>query len=72
MAKRSGRKSKASPSRKRAARAPDGGGDIPRKESIVAVDTLKSPKGRVYSILETDQADPYDEPPPTRKRRLKR
>jgi hypothetical protein len=34
--------------------------EIPQKESILAVDTLISPKGKRYAVLETDQMDPYD------------
>jgi hypothetical protein len=37
---------------------------VPRKESIVSVGTITSPKGRRYTILETDQLDPYDDPQP--------
>jgi hypothetical protein len=34
--------------------------EIPRKESIISVSTLTSPKGKRYAVLETDQMDPYD------------
>jgi hypothetical protein len=43
--------------------------DIPNKASIVATETLVSPKGRRYTILETDQADPYDDPAGKEKKR---
>lgn len=43
--------------------------DIPNKASIVATDRLVSPKGRRYTILETDQADPYDDPVGKEKKR---
>jgi hypothetical protein len=38
------------------------GVELPGKESIVATDTLISPKGRRYTIIETNQMDPYDSP----------
>jgi hypothetical protein len=46
--------------------------EIPRKTSIVATDTLVSPKGRRYTILETDQRDPYDDPGDGRRKRRRR
>jgi hypothetical protein len=53
-------KRRASASHKRIAKQP-ASREIPRKGSIVAVSTITSPKGRHYTILETDQADPYDD-----------
>jgi|KBSMisStaDraftv2_1062788.scaffolds.fasta_scaffold147041_2 hypothetical protein len=50
------------PGRKRTAGLPRTPREIPRKASIVAVDTITSPKGGRYTILETDQMDPYDDP----------
>ena len=55
-------KRKRGPGRKRSAEPPRGTRDIPREKSIVAVDTITSPKGGRYAILETDQMDPYDDP----------
>jgi hypothetical protein len=52
-------KRRASASHKRIAKQP-ASREIPRKGSIVAVSTITSPKGRHYTILETDQMDPYD------------
>jgi hypothetical protein len=42
--------------------------NIPDKASNVATDTLTMPDGTRYTILETNQTDPYD-PPPRRGRR---
>jgi hypothetical protein len=39
--------------------------NIPDKASIVATDTLTMPDGTRYTILKTNQTDPYD-PPPSR------
>ena len=55
-------KQKRGPGRKRTTKPPRTTRDIPRKKSIVAVDTITSPKGGRYTILETDQMDPYDDP----------
>jgi hypothetical protein len=65
MCKFGEQKQRRSPGRKGAAKPQRAGREIPRKESIVAVDTVTSPKGRRYTILETDQMDPYDHPTPT-------
>jgi hypothetical protein len=62
MPKREERKRSASPGRKPTAKPQRAGRDIPRKESIVSVESFISPKGRRYTILETNQADPYDHP----------
>jgi len=62
MPKRGEQKRRPSPGRKRTAEPPRAAHEIPRKKSIVAVDTITSPKGRRYTILETDQMDPYDDP----------
>jgi hypothetical protein len=62
MAKRGEQKRHPSPDRKRTDKSPRGTREIPGRKSIVAVDTITSPKGRRYTILETDQMDPYDDP----------
>jgi hypothetical protein len=62
MPKHGEQKRRPSPRRKRTAEPPRATHEIPRKKSIVAVDTITSPKGRRYTILETDQMDPYDDP----------
>ena len=36
--------------------------EIPEKRSIVSTDAFTSPKGRRYTIIETNQTDPYDAP----------
>jgi hypothetical protein len=69
MSKRSEKKLRRSPRRDRSVGAPRGGVEIPRKTSIVATDTLVSPKGQRYAILETDQVDPYDKPAGKEKKR---
>ena len=43
--------------------------NIPDKATVVATDTLTMPDGTRYTILETDQTDPYDPPPKRRRRR---
>jgi hypothetical protein len=43
--------------------------NIPDKATVVATDTLTMPDGARYTILETDQTDPYDTPPKRRSRR---
>ena len=40
--------------------------NIPDKATVVATDTLTMPDGARYTILETDQTDPYDPPPKRR------
>lgn len=40
--------------------------NIPDKASVVATDTLTMPDGTLYTILKTDQTDPYDPPPKRR------
>jgi hypothetical protein len=35
---------------------------MPDADSVVAEKTLRSPKGKVYRILVTDQMDAYDKP----------
>jgi len=42
--------------------------NIPDKATVVATDTLIMPGGARYTILETDQTDPYDPPPKRRGR----
>ncbi|MEA2345995.1 MAG: hypothetical protein QOF63_4164 [Thermoanaerobaculia bacterium] len=43
--------------------------NIPDKATVVATDTLTMPDGARYTILKTDQTDPYDTPPKRRSRR---
>ena len=43
--------------------------DIPNKASIVATETFTSPKGKQYTILQTNQMDPYDVPNESRRKR---
>ena len=62
MSKRGVQKRHSSSDGKRTAKPPRATREIPRKKSIVAVDTIMSPKGKRYTILETDQMDPYDDP----------
>jgi hypothetical protein len=70
MPKRSGKKTPhRAPRQERSTKAPRGVNDIPNKASIVATDTFVSPKGRRYTILETDQTDPYDVPAGQEKKR---
>jgi len=40
--------------------------NIPDKASVGATDTRKMPDGTRYTILKTDQTDPYDPPPKRR------
>jgi len=54
---------------RRAGKARGAARDIPNKASIIATDTLIAPDGRRYTILETNQTDPYDSPNPPRPRR---
>jgi hypothetical protein len=42
---------------------------MPDPASIVEERTFVSPKGRRYTILRTDQMDPYDVPQPPRRKR---
>jgi hypothetical protein len=44
-------------------------GKHPDKATVVATDTLTMPDGARYTILETDQTDPYDPPPKRPSRR---
>ena len=53
--------------RKRRVKPRDSLANIPDKATVVATDTLTMPDGTRYTILETDQTDPYD-PPPKRRR----
>ena len=43
--------------------------NIPDKATVVATDTLTMPDGTRYTVLKTDQTDPYDTPPKRRSRR---
>lgn len=69
MPKGSKHKRGASPSQKRSANTRNEARDIPRKTSIVSIDTLKSPKGHTYTILKTDQIDPYEKRRPAGRKR---
>ena len=60
------RRKSVKPRRRRAKPMPS---DIPNKASIIATDTLVMPGGRRYTIVETDQTDPYDVAPKGGKRR---
>lgn len=53
--------------KKRRAKPRDPLANIPDKATVVATDTLIMLDGARYTILETDQTDPYD-PPPKRRR----
>lgn len=35
---------------------------LPAKDSIISEETFKSPKGKVYRIIKTNEMDEYDEP----------
>jgi hypothetical protein len=53
-------------------RAPRGAArEIPSKDTIIGRQTLIAPDGTRYTILETNQTDPYD-PPTSGKRQRKR
>jgi hypothetical protein len=69
MATRSGRKRRSPPGAKRVAKAGRTRRDIPDKATIVSTETFKSPKGRTYTIIETDQMDPYDDRTESRRRK---
>jgi hypothetical protein len=56
------------PGRKRDSGSGRAGNGIPSKSTIVSTDTFISPKGRRYTILETDQTDPYDVPADSKKK----
>jgi hypothetical protein len=45
---------------------------VPDADSVIAEKTLKSPKGRVYRILVTDQMDAYDKPQKARTSRSRK
>ena len=34
----------------------------PKRESVLSETPFKSPKGRTYRIIRTDERDPYDKP----------
>ena len=59
------------PVRKRTAKKQRADSKIPSKSTIVSTATLISPKGRRYSILETNQMDPYDNPKTSARTRRK-
>lgn len=61
---------KSSKARRRRVKPRDPLANIPDKATIVATDTLTMPDGTRYTILETNQTDPYD-PPPKRSRRAR-
>jgi hypothetical protein len=50
------------PARKRD--KPESKPEIPRKETIVGEKSLVTPKGGRYTIVETNQTDPYDDEKP--------
>jgi hypothetical protein len=54
----------------RAERPPRAG--LPAEDSIIGEKRLRSPKGRVYRILITDEMDAYDKPERTRKKRRRK
>jgi hypothetical protein len=62
------RKKKARKPRRKRVKPRDLLADIPNKASIVATDTLTMPDGTRYTVLETDQTDPYDPRPKRRGR----
>jgi hypothetical protein len=62
MPKRSEKKKRSSSGRAGSAKAPRAPAEIPSKASVVATETFTSPKGTTYTILETNQLDPYDDP----------
>jgi hypothetical protein len=37
---------------------------MPKKASILSEKTFRSPKGKRYRIIRTDETDPYDAPVP--------
>jgi hypothetical protein len=72
MHKRARQKRRISAARKRTTKPGRIGAQIPSKSSIVSTDTFVSPKGRRYTILETNQLDPYDNPRHREKRSRRR
>jgi hypothetical protein len=60
---------KNSSNRKRTTKSFRADSEIPSKASIVAKKIFISPKKRRYLILETDQADPYDDPKQNKRKR---
>ena len=50
------------PIRKESAKSRRTPREIPNKASIISTETFLSPKGKQYTILQTDQMDPYDQP----------
>jgi hypothetical protein len=46
--------------------------EIPSKPSIVSEEVFISPKKRRYLIIETDQADPYDDARQNKRKRRER
>jgi hypothetical protein len=62
MPKRSEKKKRRPSGRAGQAKAQRAPAEIPSKASVVATETFTSRKGRKYTILETNQLDPYDDP----------
>ncbi len=60
MAKRGEQKRQCRPRRKQTTKSQRARHQIPSKASIVSTETFTSPKGRSYTIIETNQVDPYD------------
>ena len=69
MQKRGEQKRRNSPGRKQTTKPYRAPSEIPRKTSIVSTETFMSPKGRRYTILETNQIDPYDDPKDSERKR---
>lgn len=62
MPRRGKQKTRSRPVGKKVAKSRRTPREIPNKASIVSTQTFLSPKGKHYTILQTDQMDPYDEP----------
>jgi hypothetical protein len=62
MPRRGKQKTPNRPVGKKAAKSRRTPREIPNKSSILSTETFVSPKGAQYTILKTDQMDPYDEP----------
>jgi hypothetical protein len=69
MYKRGEQKRRNSPGRKRTTKPRRARSEIPSKTTIVSTETFMSPKGRRYTILETNQIDPYDDPTNSERKR---
>ena len=63
MDKRGKQNRRDSPGRKRTTKSYRAArSEMPSKSSITSTETFVSPSGRRYTILKTDQIDPYDDP----------